>query len=191
MEPLFVKQIEPLMKNLILASALVFMSSTAFCDDFSVAIEQHAKTTARDLISEMVDSRGKGVTWKQILSDSLPKHLDDRCGYRELINLPENGFDEMRTEVAKTVGSRLANDFQGQLSRPGSKVDLVRVSSLKLNGGDHSLVTLRVIPAKSTDKHISLLYQLNNEGTMSLCDIIPGDSVADGVLSRLGKELNL
>jgi hypothetical protein len=179
------------MKKLILVSALIFMSSSAFSDDFSKAVEQHAKTSARDLISELVESRAKGVTWKQILSDNLPKQLDDRCGYRELINLPENGFDEMRAEVAKTVGSRLVGSFQGLLSRPGSKVDLVSVKNLKLNTGDHSLVTLRVIPAQATDKNLSLLYQLNSEGTMSLCDIIPGDAVADGILSRLGKELNL
>jgi hypothetical protein len=179
------------MNKLILVSALIFMSSSAYCDDFSNAVEQHAKTSARDLISGFVDSRSKGVTWKQILSDKLPKQLDDRCGYRELINLPENGFDEMRTEVASTVGSRLVASFQDILSRPGSKVDLVSVKNLKLTTGDHSLVTLRVIPAQATDKNLSLLYQLNSEGTMSLCDIIPGDAVADGILSRLGKELNL
>jgi hypothetical protein len=179
------------MKKLIVASALIFMSSAAFGDDFSKAVEQHAKTAARDLISELVELRGKGIAWKQILSDNLPKQLDDRCGYRELINLPENGFDEMRTDVAKTVGSRLVVAFQDVLSRPGSKVDLVSVKNIKLSTGDHSLVTLRVIPAQSTDKNLSLLYQLNSEGTMSLCDVIPGTLVADGILNRLGKELNL
>jgi len=179
------------MKKFILCTAFVFMGFPAFADDFSKAIEQHAKTSARDLISEMVDLRGKGITWKQILSDDLPKRLDDRCGYRELINLPEDGFDEMRGEVAKTAGARLSNEFLGLLSRPGSKVDLVRVSTLKLNGSDHSMVTLRVIPAQAKDKNISLLYQLNSEGTMSLCDIAPGTSAVDGILNRLGRELNL
>lgn len=179
------------MNRLTLSAALFFLPFAAQGGDFEKATERHAQTSARELLVHMTEHREKGISWKSILTTKLPKEIDDSCGYQELVNLPEDGFDGMKTEVAKVAGKRFDKEFNAELSRPGASVDLVSVSSIKLNSGDHALVVLRVIPAQATDKNISLLYQLNSEGRMSLCDVIPGQKVSDGILRMIGKELNL
>ncbi|MNR04552.1 hypothetical protein D3C85_1205240 [compost metagenome] len=179
------------MKRFTLLTALFLLPFGAHSGDFEKATERHAQTAARDLLVQMSQHREKGISWKTILTTKLPEQIDDSCGYQELINLPEDGFEGMKAEVAKVAGNRFDKEFNTELSRPGASVDLVRVSSIKLSSGDHALVVLRVIPAQATDKNISLLYQLNSEGRMSLCDVIPGQKVDEGIIRKLGKELNL
>lgn len=179
------------MKRFTLFSALFLLPFAAQSGDFEKATERHAQTSARDLLVQMSQFREKGTSWKTILTTKLPDQIDDTCGYQELVNLPEDGFEVMRKEVAKVAGNRFDKEFQAQLSRPGAAVDLVKVTSIKLSSGDHALVQLRVIPAQPEDKNISLLYQLNSEGRMSLCDVIPGQKVNEGIIYKLGKELNL
>lgn len=174
-----------------LFSALILLPFAAQSGDFEKATERHAQTAARDLLVQMYQHREQGVSWKAILSTKLPEMIDDNCGYQELINLPDEGFEGMKDEVARVAGRRFDKEFQAQLSRRGAAVDLVGVSSIKLSSGDHALVELRVIPAQPKDKTISLLYQLNADGRMSLCDVIPGKKLDDGILRTLGKELNL
>lgn len=179
------------MMRFTLFTALFLLPFAAHSSDFEKATQRHAQTAARDLLVQMQQHREKGVSWKNILTTKLPEQIDDSCGYQELINLPEDGFEVMKTEVAKVAGNRFEKEFSTELSRSGATVDLVRVSSVKLSSGDHALVVLRVIPAQPADKNISLLYQLNSEGRMSLCDVIPGEKVEDGVIRKLGKDLNL
>lgn len=157
--------------------------------DFDKAVSRYAQSSARDLMNTLITQHAAGTSWKIILGQNLPKMVDDRCGYREKLNLPEDGFTQMRDAVSTVAGERFDKAFSSQLSRPGAKLGLVSVKPLKYAGADQALVIMRVLPAKPGDANISLLYQLDEGGRMSLCDLVAGDSPDLGILTTISKEL--
>lgn len=159
--------------------------------DFSAALERHAQSSARDVIGKWIEARTAGNTWSQVLRDHAPKTLDSFCGYRSLVGLQDTGFERARAETEAVVGSRLERTFGSLLSRPSAQLQLVGTTTKGLAGSSQALVTLKVSPARSGDQTLSLLMELDTFGEMVLCDIIPNQKIENGVLSKLGAELNL
>jgi hypothetical protein len=158
-------------------------------EDFQTALKRYAQSSARELMTSLIEERQGGASWKLILSHNLPKKIDDRCGYKDKINLPDEGFEQMKASVVRVAGERFEKAFSSQLSRPGAKLALVEVKPVKYGNLDQAIVTTRVNPAKPGDILISLLYQLDGDGHMSLCDIGTGNSPESGILENIGKEL--
>ena len=159
-------------------------------DDFSRALERYAKSTAHSTMNSLISKNSNGTSWKILLDEEIPNLIDNRCGYRELINLPEDGFLEMRNAVADVTGDRLAKAFSSMLSRPSGRIELVTVKAYKSGSTDRAIVVMKVTPPRTSDKHFGLVYQHSGEGNMSLCDVVIGDKIEDGVLYVIGKQLN-
>lgn len=178
---------------------LILMAISAFCGssyaanrpdaDFDKALTRYAQSSAREMMTGLISQYGDGTSWKIILGQNLPKLIDDRCGYREKLSLPNEGFMQMRDAIMPVAGERFNKAFSTMLSRPGAKLDLVNIKPLEYNGARQALVVTRVIPAKPGDTPIGLLYQLDGGGRMSLCDVTNGSSVDKGILSSLAKDL--
>jgi hypothetical protein len=158
-------------------------------DDFTSALKRYGQSMARETLASLIEQRGNGHSWKTILGEKLPKELDDRCGYRDLVGLPEKGFSEMRNAVLPVAGDRIVRAFSEKLARPSAKLNLNQVSIVKGLTGDQTLVVLDVQPKNPGDRSIGLLFQLNNGGRMSLCDVIDGSKPNEGILYNIGREL--
>lgn len=157
--------------------------------DFDKALTRYAQSSARDMVATLAAQRLDGVSWKIILSQNLPKLIDDRCGYRERLNLPVDGFGQMRDAIIPVAGERINKAFSSMLSRPRAKLDLVEIKPIDSGGARQALVVTKVLPSKPGDQNIGLLYQLDEGGRMSLCDVIEGSSSDKGILSLLAKDL--
>lgn len=157
---------------------------------FDKALARYAQSSARDLMSNLIEQHASGTSWKIILGQNLPKSLDDRCGYREKLNLPEDGFIQMRDAVMPVAGDRMEKAFSPALSRPGARLALVEVRPLLYAGARQALVVTSVIPSKPGDRPFGLLYQLDSGGRMSLCDVTEGSTPEKGILYNISKELN-
>ncbi|MBI6883030.1 hypothetical protein [Pseudomonas putida] len=184
------------MNKILICLGLSIVASCAYAkpsddNDFEQAVARHAQSSARDLMTNLIGQHSSGSSWKMILSKSAPKLIDDRCGYKEKMNLPEDGFIEMRDAVAQVVGERLDKAFSEILSRPNSRLDLKEVKPIRVSGVNQAMVVLNVTPAKPGDNSITLIYQLNDGGRMSLCDISTGATVEQGILSEIYKELKI
>jgi hypothetical protein len=175
-----------------MALSAVCFSALATPSDpaFDKARIRYAQSSARDLMSNLVAQRASGTSWKLVLGQTLPKQIDDRCGYREKLNLPEDGFNEMRDAVIPVLGARLDTNFSPLLSRPSARLALVDVRPLKSSGVDQVMVVTRVEPAKPGDITLGFLYQLDQGGRMALCDVIAGSKPDQGMLYNLGRELD-
>jgi hypothetical protein len=183
------------MRKILLGISLSFLCGLAVAgpahedQDFQKAIKRYAQSSARELMGGLIEQHQSGTSWRLILSQNLPKQIDDRCGYKDKINLPDEGFEQMRNAVSKVAGERFDKAFSGQLSRPSAKLGLVEVKAIKYQSLDQAIVTMRVNPAKTGDILISLLYQLDEGGRMSLCDVGTGNSPESGILAVIGREL--
>ena len=140
-------------------------------------------------MSGLIAQHADGTSWKIILGQNLPKLIDDRCGYREKLNLPADGFIQMRDAIMPVAGERFNKAFSPMLSRPGAQLALVEVRPLQYGGARQALVVTKVIPARSGDTPIGLLYQLDEGGRMSLCDVVDGSDPDSGILTAISKEL--
>ena len=87
------------------------------------------------------------------------------------------------------AGERFNKAFSPMLSRPGAQLALVEVRPLQYGGARQALVVTKVIPARSGDTTIGLLYQLDEGGRMSLCDVVDGSNPDNGILTSISKEL--
>lgn len=183
------------MRKILLGLTLSFLCGSVIAgpssndEDFQKALKRYAQSSARELMASLIEQHQKGTSWKLILSQNLPKLIDDRCGYKDKINLPDEGFEQMRNSVIKVAGERFDKAFSNQLARPGAKLALVEVKPIKYGDLDQAIVTTRVSPARPGDILISLLYQLDDGGHMSLCDVGTGNSPESGILAVIGKEL--
>mgnify|MGYP003466380278 CR=1 FL=1 len=183
------------MRKILIGLTLSFLCGSAVAgpssdsEDFQKALKRYAQSSARELMASLIEEHQRGTSWKLILNQNLPKLIDDRCGYKDKINLPDDGFDQMKSSVARVAGERFEKAFSSQLSRPGAKLVLVEVKPVKYGNLDQAIVTTRVSPAKPGDILISLLYQLDDGGHMSLCDVGTGNSPESGILENIGKEL--
>lgn len=177
-------------KNILASLALLPVLAHADAG-FDSAVRQQAQGAARELVSNLVDQRSKGYSWKLILSTQLPAMIDDGCGYRERIGLPDRAFAEMKKQVMPTLGEQLANTYESLLSRPSARLGLVSVKNAQLSSGDYAIVSLKPLSASKNDPYFSLIYQLNGTGRMSLCDISTTDDMKGGLLDELGRVLNL
>jgi len=171
---------------------LMVFSSMVFADKgFDEAIKQHAQSTARGFMDSLVEQRVKGYSWKAILGSQIPNKLSDSCGYRERVALPDRNFDAMKKQVAPVVGDRLVKVYQDTLDKPNAHLALVTVKTSQQNSGNYALVVLKTVPGTPKDPFLSLLYQLDTDGEMTLCDISTTDQMNGGILESLGKELGL
>ena len=178
---------------------LISLVISAFCGsafaankpdaDFNKALTRYAQSSARDMMAGLIAQRADGSSWKIILGQNLPKLIDDRCGYREKLNLPEDGFTQMRDAVMPVAGERFDKAFSPMLSRPNAQLALVEVRPLNYGGARQALVVTKVIPAKPGDTTMGLIYQLDDGGRMSLCDVVNGTNPDQGILMGISKEL--
>ncbi|MBD8681969.1 hypothetical protein [Pseudomonas sp. CFBP 13719] len=158
---------------------------------FDNAVRQHAQGSAREFMSKLVDQRSKGYSWKMILNTQVPGMLEDGCGYRERVGLPDRSFKEMKQQVVPVVGSQLVERYESLLSKPSARLGLVTVKSAQDNSGDYAVVVLKTLSSSKSDPYFSLIYQLNDNGRMSLCDISKTDDMTGGLLEEIGSKLNL
>lgn len=171
---------------------LMVFSPLVYADKgFDEAIKQHAQSTARDFMDSLVEQRVKGYSWKAILSSQIPDKLSDSCGYRERLSLPERNFTAKKKQVLPMVGERLVSAYQDTLSKPNAHLTLVTVKSSQQSSGNYALVVLKTVPGSPKDPFLSLLYQLDTDGEMTLCDINTTDQMTGGILESLGRELGL
>lgn len=141
-------------------------------------------------MGELIAKNANGTSWKIIFRQDVPNLIDDRCGYREQINLPREGFAQMRSAVVEVAGQRIEKALSNQMNRSTGKIELVEVKSFKAGSADRAIVIMKVVPSKSSDKPFGLLYQHSGEGNMALCDVIDGTRPEDGILFNIGKELD-
>lgn len=179
------------MKKFIPMFLLAFSPFVLADQAFEKALQKHAQSTAREFTSSMVEQRAKGYSWKVILGSQIPEKLSDSCGYRERISLPERNFAAMKQQVAPVVGERLAKTYQNVLGKPNAHLALVTVKSMQRNSGNYAIVVLKTVPGTPKDPFFSLIYQLDGNGQMDLCDISTTDQISGGILEGLGRELGL
>lgn len=171
---------------------ITLLPTLAFADaSFDNAVRQHAQGAARDFMSKLVDQRSKGYSWKMILSTQVPDMLEDGCGYRERVGLPDRSFKEMKQQVQPVVGEQLVARYESILSKPSARLGLVSVKNAQMNSGDYAVVALKTLSSSKSDPYFSLIYQLNGNGRMSLCDISKTDDMTGGMLEEIGRKLNL
>jgi hypothetical protein len=176
--------------NKYISMFLLAFSPLVFADKgFDEAMQQHAQSTARDFVSSMVEQRAKGYSWKVILGTQTPDLLSDTCGYRERVSLPDRNFEAMKKQVSPVVGDRLIKAYQDVLGKPNAHLALVTVKSAQQTSGSYAIVVLKTMPGTPKDPFFSLIYQLDTNGEMDLCDISTTDQINDGILVSLGQEL--
>ncbi|WP_410951206.1 hypothetical protein [Pseudomonas sp. S1(2024)] len=179
------------MKKFISMFLLAFSPLVLADQGFDKALENHAQSTAREFMSSMIDQRAEGYSWKVILESKIPEKISDSCGYRERISLPERNFTAMKQQVVPVVGARLAKTYEKVIGKPNAHLALVTLKSLQRNSGNYALVVLKTVPGTPKDPFFSLIYQLNGNGQMDLCDISTTDQISGGILEGLGRELGL
>lgn len=172
--------------------ALAVLPTVAWGDPaFDNAVRQQAQGSARELMTKLVEQRSKGYSWRMILGNQVPDMLDDVCGYRERVGLPDRSFKQMKKQVVPVVGDKLAERYDSMLSKPSAQLGLVAVKNAQLNSGDYAVVVLKTLNASKTDPYFSLVYQLNGSGRLSLCDISKTDDMRGGLLEEIGDKLKL
>lgn len=160
-------------------------------NDYNTALNRHAQAAVRDILGKMIEKRSKGDSWSYLLRNMAPKLIDSQCGYRNLVGINEVGFAGARIEIEAIAGRRLDSMFKDLLSRPSAQLELKDTRTVKTSEADRSLVSLKVTPSKPNDKSITFVMELSDNGEMRLCDIAADGKIEEGVLYKLGNELNL